>query len=172
MDGALRAGRTTRQEIDELLGRMRHTPGLSTARAALDLADGLAESPGESRLRVLLTRLGIEFVAQHWVRTSAGRHYRVDFYLPALGVVLEYDGRVKYAGDAAGLDGDRSGQEALLAEKRREDDLRLDGFGVGRVTASGLTARAVRQTVSAAGRQAQPSAVGRASEPPPWAGRA
>ena len=151
---------------------MRHTPGLSTARAALDLADGLAESPGESRLRVLLTRLGIEFVAQHWVRTSAGRHYRVDFYLPALGVVLEYDGRVKYAGDNAGLDGGRSGQESLIAEKRREDDLRLDGFGVGRVTASGLTARAVRQTVSAAGRQAQPSAVGRASEPPPWAGRA
>jgi hypothetical protein len=64
------------------------------------------------------------------------------------------------------------GREALLAEKRREDDLRLDGFGVGRVTAGRLTVRAVREMVSAASRQAQPSAVGRASEPPAWAGTA
>ncbi len=162
MDGALRAGLTTREDIAARLERMRHTPGLTTARSALELADGLAESAGETRLRILLTRLGVRFVAQHWVRTRDGRRYaRVDFYLPDLGVVLEFDGEVKYAGP--------DGRAALAAEKAREDDLRRDGFGMGRVTWARLTSDDVRQTIEAAREQARPNARHRPSEPPAWA---
>ncbi len=162
MDGALRARLTTRDELTEHLERMRHTPGLSTARHALELADGLAESPGETRLRILLTRLGIRFVAQHWLRTRhGGRFYRVDFYLPDLGVVLEFDGAVKYAG--------AQGRAALTAEKAREDDLRRDGLGVGRVTWSQLTPVQVRALANAAAGQAGPDARHRPAQAPPWA---
>lgn len=143
---------------------MRHTPGLTTARAALGLADGLAESVGETRLRLLLVRLGVRFVAQHWVRTATGHAVRVDVYLPDLGVVLEFDGEVKYGG--------AEGRAALMAKKAREDDLRRDGFGVGRITWSRLRAAEVRAVVAAAAQQASPGARGRAAEPPAWAAAA
>jgi very-short-patch-repair endonuclease len=160
-DGALRARRTTKAELVAQLDRMAHTPGLTTARTAVALADGLAESPGETRLRILLVRLGIRFLAQHWIRTASGRRYRVDFYLPDLGVVLEFDGRLKYDGpDAA------DGYVTLVAEKHREDDLRLDGFGVGRVTWAALTADQVARTVATARAQAQPRAVRRPADTP------
>lgn len=162
MDGALRARLTTREDLAAQLERMRHTPGLVTARRALELADGLAESPGETRLRILLTRLGIRFLAQHWIRTRDGRrHARVDFYLPDHGVVLEFDGEVKYGG--------QQGRANLAAEKAREDDLRRDGFGVGRVVWSQLTAAGVRRVVEAAREQALPHARHRTAEPPAWA---
>lgn len=161
MDAALQTGLTTREDVTELLDRMRFTPHLTVARAALERADGLAESPKETELRLLLVRLGLTVVAQFWIRTSNGRHYRVDFYLPQLGVVVEYDGRVKYAGG--------SGAQALTAEKAREDDLRLDGFGVGRVRAEQLNLRDLTRIVHAAARQSQPQAVRRSPEPPAWA---
>ena len=67
----------------------------------------LAREPGEpleTRLRILLVRLGIRFRAQHWVRTRDGRRYaRVDFYLPQLGVVVEFD--AQGLADAVGLVG-------------------------------------------------------------------
>jgi len=162
MDGAIRAGLATHDDIAAQLERMRHTPGLSIARNALELTDGLAESAGETRLRFLLIRLGIRFVAQHWIRTRDGRRLaRVDFYLPELGVVLEFDGEVKYARS--------EGRAALAAEKAREDDLRLDGFGVGRVTWAQLKPDQVRQIVATAAQQAAPHARHRPAEPPTWA---
>ena len=48
------------------------------------------------------------------------------FYLPDLGVVIEFDGRVKYEG--------RDGAQALAAEKRREDRIRALGYGIVRLT--------------------------------------
>lgn len=160
MDAALQRELTTRDEVSELLTKMRHTPHLTVARAALERADGLAESPKETELRMLLRKLGLTVVAQFWVRTSSGRYYRVDFYLPLLGVILEFDGRVKYAGDG--------GAQALTAEKTREDDLRLDGFGVGRVRAEQLNTKDLTRIVAAAARQAQPDALHRPAEPPSW----
>lgn len=158
MDAALQKKLTTREEVSRLLDQMRHTPHLTAAREALARADGLAESPKESELRLLLVRIGLAVVAQFWIRTSNGRFYRVDFYLPLLGVILEYDGRVKYASSSS-----------LTAEKSREDDLRLDGFGVGRVQSSHLNPGDLRRIVLAAAAQAQPRARGRSPEPPTWA---
>ena len=67
--------------------------GCRRARAACALADGLAESPQETRLRLLLGRSGLPpAVAQFTVGGPAGFVARVDFAWPELRVALEYDG--------------------------------------------------------------------------------
>lgn len=174
MDAAIRLKRTTRGDLEAMLQRMRHTPRLTIARRAVFLADGLAESPGETRLRLLLVELGVKFVAQHWVRIGdTAIHYRVDFYLPSFGVILEYDGKVKYGTGAQDLSGSdilsNGGQSALVSEKKREDDLRLDGFGVGRVTAADLTRAGVTRIIVTARKQALPGALHREAARPHWA---
>lgn len=189
IDAALVNKLVTAPELTDMVKRLRHTPRLGLAREAVRLADGLAESPGETRLRLVLVKLGIAFVAQHWVCTEAGNYFRVDFYLPELGVILEYDGAVKYGAgsggpasitsgahhlgghDRAGRDSDpaSAGRRALVAEKAREDELRLAGFGVGRITAADLSPSRVTAVIAAARQQAQPRALRRPAAPPPWA---
>lgn len=128
-DAALRMQLTTREDLERWMEELARTPGMSAARAAVRQSSPTAESPGESWLRVVLTSLGFEVVPQFVVRTATGTVLaRVDFLLPVLGVIVEFDGSVKYAGPAA------SGQHALMAEKRREDDLRRLGYAVVRVT--------------------------------------
>lgn len=154
-DHALHAGLTTLAELDHWLERMRRTPYLSVARSAVALADGRAESPGESRLRLVLVALGHEVVPQWEVRGPDGRSVgRVDFYLPLLGVVVEFDGAVKY------VDGrDLAGGPALFNEKRREDDIRLLGYGVARIVWADLAhPERVQAKVDAAARQSRRAA--------------
>lgn len=169
-DAVLQRDLGTPAEVENYLERLRHVPHVSTARLAFDRADGLAESPGETRLRLLLVRMRIAFVAQFWIRTVSGRHYRADFYLPDYGVVLEYDGQLKYATVASvGGSGPRhSGRVALSKEKDREDDLRLSGFGVGRVTSGLLKEAALMHLIAQAAKQASPEARHRSPEHPPW----
>ncbi|RIK17386.1 MAG: hypothetical protein DCC50_01920 [Acidobacteria bacterium] len=175
-DGALRDGRTTLAELVEWLERLRHHPGLSTARKVVSLADGSVESPGESLLRLILIALGIAFETQHWIRVADGSYYRVDFYLPELGVVLEFDGLTKYGvgprrdeASPGWSAGPRAAEkDPLVAEKVREDAIRALGFGVGRVVWSGLKEPVVRATVMAVAPQASDRARNDVSTPPPW----
>ncbi|QGN57966.1 hypothetical protein [Nostocoides sp. HKS02] len=128
-DAALNRRVTTLEELGQALGAMRHTPGLVAARQAVDLADPLCESVGETRTRLVLQALpGAPRVrSQHHVRDDLGREVaRVDF-LVGDRVVVEFDGRSKY-----GMGGRTSGDD-LWAEKRREDDLRALGYLVVRV---------------------------------------
>ncbi len=68
-------------------------PGAARAREVCRLADGLAESPQETRLRLLLMRAGLPTpVAQHVVRDARGFVARVDFAWPEQCVAVEYDG--------------------------------------------------------------------------------
>ncbi|MGY1885425.1 hypothetical protein ACI799_09005 [Blastococcus sp. SYSU DS0753] len=68
-------------------------PGAAQARRACALADGLAESPQETRLRLLVVRGGLPVpVAQYEVRHRGSFVARVDFAWPELMVALEYDG--------------------------------------------------------------------------------
>jgi hypothetical protein len=68
-------------------------PGTRRAREACALADGLAESPQETRLRLLIGRSGLPApVAQHRVLHGGRFVARVDFGWPAQRVALEYDG--------------------------------------------------------------------------------
>ena len=102
-------------------------PGSARARAACRLADGLAESPQETRLRLLVHRSGLPRpVAQF--RVVAGDRFvaRVDFAWPGRKVALEYDG-LWHAED---------GQFAK--DRRRLNALRAAGWTVVFVTAADM----------------------------------
>jgi G:T-mismatch repair DNA endonuclease (very short patch repair protein) len=67
--------------------------GSRTAREVARLADGLAESPPETRLRLLLHRAGFPApVAQFRIFDRDGFIARVDFAHPELKIAIEYDG--------------------------------------------------------------------------------
>lgn len=98
--------------------------GVARVRQLVNLADAAAESPGETLTRLLLARAGKRWVSQ--VRFWLGsQEARVDFVLPDDGVILEFDGLVKYRGD--------EGPDVLVREKQREDALRALGYGVVRL---------------------------------------
>ena len=92
--------------------------------------DPLAESVGESRARLMLHDLGMAQESQVVIRDALGVFVaRVDFLVE--GVVLEFDGRLKYR--AAETDDGRSPEEVVWWEKRREDSVRRLGYPVERV---------------------------------------
>lgn len=127
VDAALRAGLVDLAALQSGLERWRGVPGVQRARAAVAGADPAAESVGESGLRRVLRALGHHARSQVRIADRDGRFVaRVDFLLEELGVVVEFDGAVKYEG--------ADGRQALVAEKRREDRLRELGYGVVRVT--------------------------------------
>jgi very-short-patch-repair endonuclease len=67
--------------------------GCRRARQACALADGKAESPQETRLRLLVLRSGLPTpIAQFEVLRATGRPLRLDFAWPERRVALEYDG--------------------------------------------------------------------------------
>ena len=67
--------------------------GSAVAREVTRLADGLAESPQETRLRLLLLRAGFPPpVPQFRVFDGEGFIGRVDFAYPELKIAIEYDG--------------------------------------------------------------------------------
>lgn len=69
--------------------------GAARARTACALADGLAQSPQETRVRLLLHRSDLPTpTAQHRVLDARGRFVAiVDFAWPERRIALEYDGR-------------------------------------------------------------------------------
>ncbi|MGC5584504.1 hypothetical protein [Ornithinimicrobium sp. W1665] len=134
MDAVRHRGLATVPQLQDWLGRMRFVPGIPHAREALERSDGLAESSPESWLRLILLELGYTVVAQHAICEDGRVFARVDFYLPELGVVVEFDGRVKYVRADGTGDAD-----AVVAEKHREDRIRRLGYGVVRVGNEDLT---------------------------------
>lgn len=129
MDAALHAELVTRADLRRLVDAHALTPGVSRARDAIALADGSAESPGESRTRMVLRHLPttLTLEPQAVIRDRDGEFVgRCDFLVDGR-VVVEFDGRAKY-----GLGG--SATEDLWAEKRREDRLRALGYAVVRLT--------------------------------------
>jgi very-short-patch-repair endonuclease len=127
-DAALHSGQVTRKDLEIALRVARLGSGRADARAAVDLADGLTESPGESWTRMLFVSLGLPRVEpQVEIRDSRGRFVgRVDFLFRAQRTIVEFDGLVKCAG--------ADGRQALVDEKRREDALRSLGYQVVRLT--------------------------------------
>ncbi len=95
--------------------RAQPTPrGARRAERAVDLADARAESPQESRLRVVLALAGLVAVPQHTVRDPAGRFVaRVDLAFPEQRVAIEYDGA--WHGEPGQLARDRRRLNALVA---------------------------------------------------------
>lgn len=102
-------------------------PGTRRAVRAVELADRRAESPQESRARVLLVQAGFPVVPQFEVRDDDGRWVaRVDLALPELRIAVEYDGAWHGAG----------GQ--LAKDRRRLNRLTEAGWLVLHLTAADL----------------------------------
>ena len=102
-------------------------PGSAGAREACRLADGLAESGQETRVRLVMARGGLPTpVAQYVVRDAGGFVARVDFAWPEHRVAVEYDG-VWHA---------EPGQFAR--DRRRLNRLQAAGWRVVFVTAADL----------------------------------
>lgn len=138
-DAALRLDRVTTKGLDDAVASMVRHAGIGPVRAALCLADGRRESPGESLTALLLAGLGHSTTPQVEI-VAAGHPYRVDLLIDGTTVVVEFDGLLKYAT-----------REDLVREKRREDDLRAAGYEVVRVTWADLANPArVRALVAAA----------------------
>jgi very-short-patch-repair endonuclease len=96
-------------------------------RTAATLADGLAESPQETRLRLLLHRSTLPHpVAQYRVREGDRFVARVDFAWPDLRLALEYDG--VWHGE----------QGQFARDRRRLNNLTAAGWVVIFVTAADL----------------------------------
>jgi hypothetical protein len=88
--------------------------GAARARGVCGLADGLAESPQETRLRLLVLRSGLPApVAQFRVMHGDRFVARVDFAWPDKKVAVEYDGA--WHGERGQFARDRSRLNALRA---------------------------------------------------------
>jgi hypothetical protein len=101
--------------------------GCRQARHAIALTDGRAESPPESRVRVLLTLAGIPPVPQYRVLDRNGTFVaRVDLAYPELRMAVEYDGLWHADG------------EQFRRDRRRLNRLVAEGWVVLHLTAADL----------------------------------
>lgn len=97
--------------------------GVRRARWVGEFADGRAQLPGESVSRLQLHRLGFRDVdLQVPIDGAAGARYYADFGFRRSRAFGEFDGEGKYLD--AELRETPTPADAVLAEKRREDDIR------------------------------------------------
>ncbi|WFR84157.1 hypothetical protein [Arthrobacter sp. Y-9] len=132
LSGGGSAGATrTREDLLGICGRLPSNAARRRMSEALALADPRSESVGESWSRALIHRLGFEAPElQHRIPGPQGEIARTDFFWPEARLVGEFDGLVKYlrAQDLRGTDPAR----VVVEEKRREDRIRAEGYGVVR----------------------------------------
>ena len=130
----LHAGLTTSDELNIQYVDMNWWPDTLSAEIVLRIADKRIESVGESRTFWCCYQHGLPMPEpQFKIKGANGRVVaRVDFAWPALGVFLEFDGRIKY--EKLLRDGERA-SDVVLREKRREELVcRLTGWRCIRVT--------------------------------------
>ena len=152
-DSVFHAGRVTPDAYARVASLTRGRQGSRTVDMTFRLADGRAESAGESRARYLYWSQGLPRPeVQFMVRDVDGRLVGItDLAWPAQRLIVEFDGRIKYG--RLLLPGQHPG-DVVWQEKRREDDLRrVTGFTVERLTWSDLatpvaTARRARERMS------------------------
>ena len=118
-DGVLRRG-VERHELESVLVTMKHWPGVAAARSVVRFADGRAESPGESLVRVacLVEQLPIP-EPQVEVYRYGQLVARLDHLIRKFLLAIEFDGAIKFT-DAGVL-------PALLS---RHEEIMDCGIGV------------------------------------------
>lgn len=133
------------------LGRHAGYRGNTRARQILELADPRADSVAESVSRLQLTRLRVPVEIQVRVVGPSGAVYWVDFEFLGQRTFGEVDGVSKYSDPS--LRGERSALQAVMREKRREDEIRgVSQFALARWEPSHAnTARALGNRLQAFG---------------------
>ncbi len=130
-DAALASGSTTAELLTTVLDAGTGTRGTRSARRVIAAADGRSESVGESRSQALMIEAGLLLPDLQVEVRGAHRRLigRCDVGWRDRRLLGEFDGRVKYGRLL------RPGQEpgdAVFEEKRREDALRDQGWGMVR----------------------------------------
>ena len=147
-DSALNRGADAAGLVDRLRRLAGHR-GVRRARAVLALADGRAESPGETLVRFAIHHAGLpEPELQIGVATASGTFW-LDLGWSRWKLAIEFDGFVKYAAPYSGTAAD-----AVFAEKLRQDALEDVGWKIIRVTWADLRdpaalARRIRRHLTA-----------------------
>ncbi|MFG1795689.1 hypothetical protein [Nocardia sp. NPDC049149] len=136
-DAAMRRFDLNHESLCQALAYAAGRPGYHAASRAIAMFDGRSESIGESRSRVVLANLDLPTPElQTTVLDTFGRFVaRADFCFEELGIIGEFDGRVKYDGSVKTAEDPAT---ALYREKLREDKLRDLGGEVVRWTWSDL----------------------------------
>jgi hypothetical protein len=149
--GAIAVDAARRRGVDlSVLARevsvMKHWPNVTSARASIEASDPGAESPGETLLRLALREadlgeIGTQFPLRlgsqvAWVDLRIGRH------------VFEFDGRVKFRRFEDGGAARGSIEDALWAERTRQNEICELGLGVSRVTWDELLGRRRSETIA------------------------
>ena len=129
-DHALRTGHM-REELIDVVERMRSWPGVTTARALIDAADGGSANVGETLMRVIVASLGFGRPETQFKVEAGGRTAYIDL---RLGLHLfEFDVRQKYTDEALRAAGSVPG-DVVFEEKKREDWVRAaTQMGMSRV---------------------------------------
>lgn len=137
-DQALRLGLVSRQALVSEAALLTPHQGRRRAHEAVLAMDERSESVGESRTRLVLHDLGLRPRSQVVLRDAYGRFVaRVDLMVE--GVVVEFDGKVKYGRGRDPEDGaEAQPAQVLWLEKRREDAIRRLGHPVERIVWSEL----------------------------------
>jgi hypothetical protein len=150
IDMALHAGLVELGDLRQYVMSRAGTSGVRQAREVLDLAEPAAESPMETRLRLLLVLAGLPRPqAQVPLHDQRGRFLgRPDLYYPQARLGIEYDGATH--------------RDSVTPDNRRQNRLQQAGVSLLRYTAPDLRERQsailseVRAALSAAaGRGAQ-----------------
>lgn len=133
-DAAIRRDLVDPVDLEIHAAQVRDVTGAAMARALPAHTSHLAESPGESLLRLRLRRMGLA-VREQVVLVDVEGVPRVDFLVDDR-LVVEFDGKAKY-----GLSGDV--ETAMWREKRRHDRIVEAGYEVLHITWSDLWDEAV-----------------------------
>lgn len=125
-DAALREW-CTLAELQEVLGAYPRSRGNRRARAILSMATDRSESIGESLTKKCILDSGIAslhsgpctLLQQVEFYDSRGFVGRVDFFVPELNLIIEFDGVTKYSAESASAT-----EEILVREQAREKRLK------------------------------------------------
>jgi hypothetical protein len=138
-DSALRTARVDVAALSATYDAMTRRRGSRRVDLVLRLADGRAESVGESRARYLYWSQGLPRPeVQFHVFDRRGRLVGItDLAWPAHRMLCEFDGRVKYG---RLREPDQEAGDVVFKEKLREDALRREtGWAMERITWSDLS---------------------------------
>ncbi len=123
LDSALHLKMVSLPQLRESVGRLSRLKGLPGARRVIELVEPGAESPMESRLRMILVLGGLPRPrVQVEIRNAAERFLgRPDLFYPAARLAIEYDGATH--------------RDRLVADNRRQNRLQQAGYRLLRYTA-------------------------------------